>query len=1096
MATKPDRWYFSREQLLNSPSIKCGLDPEKELSYRQQAANLIQDMGQRLQVFQLCINTAIVYMHRFYMYHTFTRFPRNSIAAAALFLAAKVEEQPHKLEHVIRVCHACLHRGEPPLDPRSNTYAAQAQELVINESIILQTLGFEVGVVHPHSHVVKCTQMIRASKDLSQSSYFLATNSLHLTTFCLKYKPTVVACVCIHLACKWTQWTIPKSNDGKGWWEYVDPTVTENLLDELTREFLAIIDRCPMRLKKRIMGYKHSGKDNKKPKQENQPSADGSQQQQPQTAGSSQGSVDSGVVATSSVDPFEYSFDAKSGFDQFSDSEDAKFEESSQKSDKTSRERSSGSSTSAAGPPKQEVVKVSFEEYKRKEKERKEREMQMKKQQPPPAMGRPEKSEVSGIVPGRPSHRDSKHYPDKLPGVPPGVGGKERGSQGHERYSTGHERIHPPHERTHTGHERIQASSHDRHASGHEKLLSNSDKIMPGNPKVHSGHTRGPSGPERLPSSHERSSSGQERIPASLGRAPSSSAKPTGPQIAHKVKSQDKALSSIASIDPAKRGLVGDHRDRREHRRPEANPPAPPEMTDEHPATSSARLLQSNVSDALGTGLKEKSYAHAVKGISDRNEKMHRRVKEEQHTLRGTDSSKYADKISKLPFIKKESIQAPKPDLTSNEGQIKLEIFQELSANLEKELEMESGLNVSDVPQLNSVPETVTIQPKTTVDNPPSSGKSLQAEQASLDKTHLRINKDLIEHVTQEENPHPLSRPEDCQDGQSSKRDHSERKEEREKRREGHKSKRDDRKHHRSHKHRNHSPSSRKHAHENDVSEAGGDMAPAKRQRLEETGSPHTVLTTSTGIKLKIKGLSNSFNNGSDERNGKDSNKTPNASCESPGQVSLKLNLKINSPHNSSPRESGRDKDQSNHHRSHHKHKSRHHRSRDGHHRHSRSPNVSGASDASPAISPSKRRALDVPEAFRASSQSSQSLLDLPMPPDPARLSSSHLSSPVNKHSRRKREPQPPLPREDVPPPPPPPPPPRYSPLSTVSELPPMLSTVSELPPMLSTIDHQGLFSDFQPPLPSGNPTDYRPPPPPPFPPYPPSQKKPRPPPM
>ena len=39
---------------------------------------------------QLCINTAIVYMHRFYAFHSFTQFHRNAIAAAALFLAAKV----------------------------------------------------------------------------------------------------------------------------------------------------------------------------------------------------------------------------------------------------------------------------------------------------------------------------------------------------------------------------------------------------------------------------------------------------------------------------------------------------------------------------------------------------------------------------------------------------------------------------------------------------------------------------------------------------------------------------------------------------------------------------------------------------------------------------------------------------------------------------------------------------------------------------------------------------------------------------------------------------------------------------------------------
>ena len=45
------RWYFTKEELLNSPSRINGIDPDKELSYRQQAANMIQDMGQRLSVY-------------------------------------------------------------------------------------------------------------------------------------------------------------------------------------------------------------------------------------------------------------------------------------------------------------------------------------------------------------------------------------------------------------------------------------------------------------------------------------------------------------------------------------------------------------------------------------------------------------------------------------------------------------------------------------------------------------------------------------------------------------------------------------------------------------------------------------------------------------------------------------------------------------------------------------------------------------------------------------------------------------------------------------------------------------------------------------
>lgn len=48
-----NKWYFTREQIENSPSRRSGLDPDKELSYRQQAANLLQDMGQRLNVYLL-----------------------------------------------------------------------------------------------------------------------------------------------------------------------------------------------------------------------------------------------------------------------------------------------------------------------------------------------------------------------------------------------------------------------------------------------------------------------------------------------------------------------------------------------------------------------------------------------------------------------------------------------------------------------------------------------------------------------------------------------------------------------------------------------------------------------------------------------------------------------------------------------------------------------------------------------------------------------------------------------------------------------------------------------------------------------------------
>lgn len=62
-----------------------------------------------------------------------------------------------------------------------------------------------------HTHVVRACQLfniVTVSRELRQTCYFMASNSLHLTTMCLKYKPTVVAAFCIYIACKWSRWEV------------------------------------------------------------------------------------------------------------------------------------------------------------------------------------------------------------------------------------------------------------------------------------------------------------------------------------------------------------------------------------------------------------------------------------------------------------------------------------------------------------------------------------------------------------------------------------------------------------------------------------------------------------------------------------------------------------------------------------------------------------------------------------------------------------------------------------------------------------------------------------------------------------------------
>lgn len=71
----------------------------------------------------------------------------------------QVEEQPRKLEHVIKIVNASLNTS--PEDITRDSYLEQAQDLVFNENVLLQTLGFDVAIDHPHTHVVKTCHLVK-----------------------------------------------------------------------------------------------------------------------------------------------------------------------------------------------------------------------------------------------------------------------------------------------------------------------------------------------------------------------------------------------------------------------------------------------------------------------------------------------------------------------------------------------------------------------------------------------------------------------------------------------------------------------------------------------------------------------------------------------------------------------------------------------------------------------------------------------------------------------------------------------------------------------------------------------------------------------
>ncbi|CAG5074137.1 Similar to CycT: Cyclin-T (Drosophila melanogaster) [Cotesia congregata] len=249
------KWYYSKDQLENSPSLKDDIQAARELKYRQDAAELIHIMGDKLHLTNAIISSAVTYMHRFYVYHSFVRFHRYPVAAASIFLAAKSESMPKNLESVIRTLYSCIYKKKcNEVNTESKDFISEAENVLYIEHIMIQTLGFELDIEHSHAYVLKFCQEIKANKDFAQACYFLATELLETTTMCLQYSPKVTASFCIYFVSKLTNWEIFESYQGKNWvYPDNDSDISLELLKKLEEEFKVIFDHSRTRWRQKVL---------------------------------------------------------------------------------------------------------------------------------------------------------------------------------------------------------------------------------------------------------------------------------------------------------------------------------------------------------------------------------------------------------------------------------------------------------------------------------------------------------------------------------------------------------------------------------------------------------------------------------------------------------------------------------------------------------------------------------------------------------------------------------------------------------------------------------------------------------------------------
>eukprot|EP00035_Acanthoeca_spectabilis_P040389 m.69483 g.69483 ORF g.69483 m.69483 type:complete len:344 (+) comp9968_c0_seq2:505-1536(+) len=243
--------------LVNStPSADEGVEATKEARYRRDGCRFIKDVAQKLNLHMNVYNTGAVFYHRFYLKHSFKKYPRFYMAAACLFVAGKVEEQPKKLRDLLPCVYQLYPRKSQPTGPNGESVVQpfgqkmmteMKMQILANERALLQTLDFDLVLKHPPQYLfqfAKGLQLESGEKipnQLVQLAYRYVSDSFQTLT-CLEYRPMVLAVALLHLATTMLKLTVvvqptaevfnPDSAGGvTKWWELFVPGSSAQMKD-------------------------------------------------------------------------------------------------------------------------------------------------------------------------------------------------------------------------------------------------------------------------------------------------------------------------------------------------------------------------------------------------------------------------------------------------------------------------------------------------------------------------------------------------------------------------------------------------------------------------------------------------------------------------------------------------------------------------------------------------------------------------------------------------------------------------------------------------------------------------------------------------
>ena len=223
------QWLFTPSELQRAPSIHDGMSTFQERSNRIKGVTFITQVGILLKLPQLTLATASVYLHRFFMRHSMVDLPNRpgmhhyTVAATALFLATKVEENCRKIrELVVACCRVAQKQPNLVVDEQNKEYWKWRDTILHNEDVLLEALCFDLEFEQPYRILFNflCYYGVQDNKQLRNAAWAF-TNDSHVTVMCLLYTPRAIAGAALYFAAKSSGDVFPDDDSGHPWWEHL-----------------------------------------------------------------------------------------------------------------------------------------------------------------------------------------------------------------------------------------------------------------------------------------------------------------------------------------------------------------------------------------------------------------------------------------------------------------------------------------------------------------------------------------------------------------------------------------------------------------------------------------------------------------------------------------------------------------------------------------------------------------------------------------------------------------------------------------------------------------------------------------------------------